>query len=238
MGVVASLGDVARCIEARRRTIPPARSVLAGISGIDGSGKSYLAAGLARRLERAGYRVARLGVDGWLNVPAVRFSAEDPAGHFYHHAIRFDEMFRDAVLPLRDRRSIDHEAAFVEETATESRPHRYCFTDVDIVLLEGIYLFKRALRPRYDVSVWIDCRFETALDRAIARAQEGLPPAATATAYHTIYLPAQELHFRIDAPRDAADLIVDNDARAAASIMTGGVPLAPGPVVRGRPGAS
>lgn len=210
----ASLDAVDQHIQAVRRATSATRSVLVGVSGIDGCGKGHVSGQLARRLEHAGHRVANLNVDGWLNLPGVRFSRHDPAGHFYRHAIRFDEMFRDLVLPLRDRRSIDLDAAFVDETATDYRRHRYRFDDVDVVLLEGIYLFKRAFHPRYDVSVWIDCSFGTALHRAVARAQEGLPPAATVSAYRTIYFPAQQLHFRVDAPRDVADLVVNNDPGA------------------------
>ena len=81
---------------------------------------------------------------------------------------------------------------------------RYEFADVDIILLEGIYLLKLEYRDHYDVSLWIDCSFDTALKRAVARAQEGLSPEETIRAYRTIYFPAQELHFRRDTPREAA----------------------------------
>jgi len=48
---------------------------------------------------------------------------------------------------------------------------------------------KRINRHRYDLSVWIECSFETALKRAVARAQESLPPVDTIRAYETIVLP-------------------------------------------------
>ena len=78
-------------------------------------------------------------------------------------------------------------------------------------MLEGIYLLKRALQAHYDLSVWIDCSFETARGRAVARAQEALPPEATVSAYQTIYFPAQKIHVHRDDPRAAATMIIDND---------------------------
>jgi uridine kinase len=81
------------------------------------------------------------------------------------------------------------------------------------VLLEGIYLLKRAYRAFYDLSFWIDCSFETALERAIARGQEGLPAEETVRAYRTIYFPAQEIHFERDRPQEGATGIVGNDPR-------------------------
>jgi uridine kinase len=49
--------------------------------------------------------------------------------------------------------------------------------------------------------VWIDCSFETALERAVARAQEGLSPTQTIAPYRTIYFAAQERHLALDRPR-------------------------------------
>ncbi|HEX6850127.1 MAG TPA: hypothetical protein VF139_01880 [Candidatus Polarisedimenticolaceae bacterium] len=209
------LAPLTETILETRRRVSPGRSVLVALTGIDGSGKGYVTSRLARLLEEQGVRVATIGIDGWLNLPHVRFDLANPAEHFYRNAIRFDAMFRDLVLPLRDRRSLRVEADFAEETATEFRKHLHAFDNVDVVLLEGIFLLKRELRRHYDLSVWIDCTFETALERAVARRQERLPPEATVEAYRTIYFPAQQCHLLNDAPVAAATCILENDARLA-----------------------
>jgi uridine kinase len=79
------------------------------------------------------------------------------------------------------------------------------------VLLEGVQLLKRAFREHYDLAVWIDCSFDTALERALARRQEGLSAEETLHAYRTIYFPAQTLHFELDDPRGSADVLLEND---------------------------
>jgi uridine kinase len=213
--VPESLENVVEKILDARGRIPAARSVLVAVSGIDGSGKGFVTTRLVAALKARGVPVAGINIDGWLNLPAVRFDPTNPAEHFYRHAIRFDDMFTQLVLPLRDRRSVRVEADFAEETATAFRRQRYEFQDIDVIILEGIYLLKRAFQAHYDLSVWIDCSFETALTRALARGQEGLPPADTIKAYRTIYFPAQEIHFRRDDPQGAATLIVNNDYEAA-----------------------
>src|SRR5512134_3182256 len=76
-----------------RRTFPPSRALLVGLSGIDGAGKGWVAHQLANGLEHRVSRIAVLNVDGWLNLPSVRFNAKDPARHFYTHALRL-EAFR------------------------------------------------------------------------------------------------------------------------------------------------
>jgi uridine kinase len=203
---------VDRIVAARRATTPE-RSVLVALSGIDASGKGHVTAQIVGALQANGVRAAGINIDGWLHLPRVRFSRADPGAHFYRHAIRFDEMFAQLVMPLRAHRSLRIEADYTEETATEYRKHTYAFEDIDVVVLEGIFLLKRAFQRHYDLSFWVDCSFETALERAIARAQEGLSPAETVRAYQTIYFPAQEIHAQLDDPRTSATAIIVNDPR-------------------------
>lgn len=198
-------------IAAERARVPRERSLLVGISGIDGSGKGYVTRQLVARLALKSIAAANINIDGWLNLPDRRFNPNDPARHFYANAIRFDELFAQLVIPLREHRSVDLIADFAEETARSYRKHAYSFKNVDVLLVEGIFLFKRDYRKLFDLTIWVDCSFPTALARALARKQEGLSPAATIQAYETIYFPAQRIHEEKDRPRDGADLIFNND---------------------------
>jgi len=128
-------------------------------------------------------------------------------------ALRLDELRTRLIEPLRARRSIRLEAELAEETARVLRPHVHEYHDLDLILLEGIFLLKREHRFQPDLSVWVDCSFETALGRAISRSQEGLSPEETAHAYRSIYFPAQRIHLERDDPRGAADILVANDPR-------------------------
>lgn len=204
-------------IAAQRAIISPQRAVLVAISGIDGSGKGYITAQIAAQLAQQGMTPAVVHLDGWLNLPDQRFCDTDPAEHFYHHAFRFEALFTQLVMPLKAQRSLTLTADYVEETDTEYRSHTYRFEAIEVILLEGIFLLKRQFQPDYDLSFWIECSFETALERAIARSQEGLSPEETAKAYHRIYFPAQRLHFARDRPQSAATAIIDNDKKTGGS---------------------
>jgi len=73
-------------------------------------------------------------------------------------------MFEEVVLPLRANRSIDVTIDAADSTNNDAYfPLRLDFEDVDVILLEGIFLFKRGLRAPLDASVWIDCSFERAV---------------------------------------------------------------------------
>ncbi|PSN17555.1 uridine kinase [filamentous cyanobacterium CCP5] len=204
-------------IRQQRQQLTAPRALLVAISGIDGSGKGYITDKIAELLRQQQLKTAVINIDGWLNLPHQRFSATEPAQHFYDHAIRFNELFDQLVLPLRDRGSLELEADYTEETATDYRKHVYQYQDIDIILLEGIFLLKRQFQPIYDLSLWIECSFETALKRAISRSQEGLSPAATVEAYQTLYFPAQRIHFERDQPQQAATAMISNDGEGSDS---------------------
>jgi uridine kinase len=207
-GRLAPLID--RIIEARNRA-PATRALLVGISGIDGSGKGFVSTKLAGALRGKSLNMAVISADDWLNLPKVSLNRENYAEHFYSQAIRFDEMFERLILPLREHRGVDVLANCGNAKATSHHKHRYVFRNIDIVLLEGIFLFKGGYREYFDLKIWIECSNETALKRAIARGQEGLPPAETQHAFETIYFPAQRIHLARDNPREAADIIFTNE---------------------------
>ena len=186
------------------------QAVLVGISGIDAGGKGFITEKIAQRLRESGWRVARINADDWLNLPEVCLSRCTPGEHFYKHAMRFDEMFDQLIVPLKQNRAV----SFVADSADprgNRRKHRYEFRKIDIVLLEGIFIFKPAYRRHFDLTAWVDCSFGTALKRAVTRCQEGLSPAETIRAFSTIYFPAQRIHFARDNPQGAADFIIQNE---------------------------
>lgn len=211
IGFVREDASVISAILHQREALASDRALLVGISGIDGSGKGYTTAQFDQRLRDLGWNVAAISADDWLNLPDVCINPDNPAEHFYEHALRLDEMFQQLVSPLKQTRNVDVVADCGDARETVHRKHRYAFSNIDIVLLEGIFLFKPAFRDHFDLKVWIDCSFKTALQRVITRGQEGLPPDETRRAFEVIYFPAQRIHIARDNPREKVDFILPND---------------------------
>lgn len=206
----ASLQAAASTIRALAATTRPG-ALLVALSGIDGSGKSTLSRQLAARLEASGVRVAAVGVDPWQNPQSVRFGGVDPGVHFYRHAIRFGELFDRLVRPLVARRSLHLRMRGIRTDRDACVEIDYRFDDVDVVLLEGIFLLQRRFDVLYDLCLWVDCSFESALRRALARNVERLPPDRLRADYRTIYHAAQRHHIAVDAPRSRADFTIPNE---------------------------
>lgn len=187
------------------------RSWLIAISGIDGSGKGYVANQLITALNHQNIHAVSINIDPWLTLPEYRFNPHNPAEHFYHHAFIFEDLFQQLIHPLQQQRSIDLETTLTGQFGLPFT-QVYDFQNVDVIVLEGIFLLKRSLCRFYDFSIWIECSFETALERALRRNQEDLSPVEIVRDYQTIYFPAQRFHFSIDEPKFAANYVYVNDA--------------------------
>ncbi len=96
---MVDMNEVVARIVRQRAVAPDRRSLLVGLSGIDASGKGFVAKQIEARLAQHSIAAANINVDGWLNLPERRFNSTRPAEHFYENAIRFDELFAKLLLP-------------------------------------------------------------------------------------------------------------------------------------------
>ena len=217
------VGDLTSRILVKRDEIPQDRAELVGISGIDASGKGFVAQNIAGELDAAGLNVALINADAWLDLPQVRFASDRSFGtesdsrhrsnaglHFYNHALRLDAMFENLVIPLSRARSAETTIDYASETDLQFSRRTYVYQDVDIILLEGIFIYKQRFVPHFDLRIWTECSFNVALERAVRRRQENLSAADTVKAYERIYFPAQHVHIELDDPIATADVIYPN----------------------------
>jgi uridine kinase len=183
----------------------------AAISGIDASGKGFVSNSLQNELEKQDLKIANINIDPWQNPISLRLQMENPAENFYEKVFWWDDFFTELITPLKKNGSIYLETMLIRTDADEYYPHVYNFNDVNILLVEGIFLFMRGLLNYYDSKIWIDCSFKTGLQRAIARNSENLSEGQLVHDYSTYYYPAQHYHFQHDNPQKSSDIIYCND---------------------------
>ena len=121
------------------------------------------------------------------------------------------ESANQLIIPLQRNKQFHLETKLIRTDADEFYPFIYHCDGLDILLIEGIFLFQEKYLEHYDYKIWVECSFETGLQRAINRNIENLDNQSLIHDYHTFYYPAQQLHFRLDNPKSLADIIFDND---------------------------
>jgi len=181
------------------------------VSGIDASGKGYVATRLESELTAKGLRIANINIDPWQNPIPIRLRAENATENFYQNVFRWDDVFEQLIIPLRRKRSVYLATQLIFSHADEYFNFAYDFREIDILLVEAIFLFQQKFLKYYDLNVWIDCSFETGLKRAIKRNVERLSKEKLIEDYQTYYYPAQRYHFQKDNPKQLTNLIYCND---------------------------
>jgi uridine kinase len=181
------------------------------ISGIDASGKGHVGKLVQEQLEKKGYKVANINTDPWQNPLPVRLQKENPAENVYENIFRWNDFFEQLIFPLQKNKSIYLETEGIHTHSDEYYPLIYDCKDIDIILIEGILLFKKKYLSYYDYRIWIDCSFETGLKRAMKRNAEKLDDERLIHDYQIFYYAAQRLHFERDNPKESADIVFNND---------------------------
>ena len=210
----AQIEGMVEAIARVRRPVARTRAVLAGISGIDGSGKSTIAPRVVEGLRGRGLRTELILLDDWHNPKDVRFDPHRPAETFYEKGLRHKELFQKLVLPLQRERRVQLTATISRQPDEVPFQHTFRYENVDVVVFEGIFLFKKEFQQHFDFRCWVECPFEIALERALRRNQEGQTREGLIRDYETIYFAAQRLHFERDQPWQGVDFLFDNAAEA------------------------
>lgn len=187
-----------------------AHAFTVALSGIDASGKGTISELLCKVLTEKGYAVAMINTDPWQNPISVRLRREQAAENLYENIFRWDDFFEQLVFPLKKNKSIYLQTKGIRTDADIYYPLVYDYRQVDILLIEGVFLLKQKYLSFYDFTIWINCSFETGLQRAIGRNAENLPLVRLLNDYRTFYYPAQQFHFKNDDPEGTADLVIDN----------------------------
>lgn len=208
-----NIQDIALAVVKRYKAHRLKTTFTVAISGIDAAGKGHISRLLQAALEAMGYQVALVNTDPWQNPISIRLKREDPAMNIYENIFRWDDFFEQLILPIQKNKSISLETTGIYPHADIYYPLVYDHRNIDILLIEGILLLKKKYLHYYNYKIWIDCSFETALQRAIERNAEKLEEEQLISDYDTYYYAAQRLHFEKDGPRRSADLIFNNDPR-------------------------
>ena len=185
-----------------------------GIDGIDAAGKTTLAKQLASILTDSGRTVIYASIDGFHNPKQVRYrrGPYSPEGYYYD-SFNY-ELLREVLLkplgPAGNRRyrrdafdfKTDHETPFQEMTAS----------DTDILIFEGIFLFRPELVHEWDFKVFIDIDFQTCMARALERDIDWLGDRAEILKrYQERYIPGQRIYFASANPKSKADMVINNN---------------------------
>jgi uridine kinase len=179
------------------------------VDGVDGSGKTTFAGGLASAIEAAGRPAVIVHEDDFLAPREVRYrlGRASPEGFFrdsYDLAALIGQVL-DPLGPGGDRRVrrriFDHRTDALIDSPVEE-------VSMDaVVIVEGMFLHRDELVNRWDWSVFLDVPFTQTADR-MARRDGSHPDPDHPTMQR--YVLGQRIYFAACRPRERATVVLDN----------------------------
>lgn len=201
---------IAKRIAAIQKTTP----ILLCIDGIDGSGKTFFARKLAAAVAQTGKNVVLCAVDDFHNPQKIRYQKGQfsPLG-FYEDSYNYRRLIADLLLPFATGRGSYIAALFDVDRDLSLATKRQPVPENAVLIVEGIFLQRSILANYWDLKIFLEVDFETALNRTVARAKDIRrigQKAAIIERYQTRYIPGQALYFAEAKPRQNADIVIDN----------------------------
>lgn len=181
------------------------KAQIVAISGIEGGGKQALTKKVAAALELEGLSVAIVHADDWEAPKSVRFNIMNSPEEYYLNAYRFDEMIEQLILPLKLFGKI--KTSVTLNDVMNPRTVEYDFNDIDIIIIEGVYLLQEAYLDLYDYTCWVESDFDSAFTRLAGQGNIEQSQEALVNIFELLIKPAGQYHIYTDNPQGHADSI-------------------------------
>ncbi len=181
------------------------KAQIVAISGIEGGGKRALTEKVAAALTLEGVRVAIVHSDDWEAADNIRFNVMSSPEQYYLNAYRLDEMIEQLILPLKLFGTV--QASVTLNDVLNPRTVEYDFTDIDIILIEGVYLLQEAYLDLYDYTCWVESDYDAAFARLAGQADIEQSQEALVNLFELLIKPAGQYHIYTDDPQGNAKSI-------------------------------
>lgn len=184
-----------------------------GIDGVDGAGKTTFANILGDALASRAVPVIRSSVDGFHNPKAIRYRSGrmSPDGFYAdsYDYVRLKALLLDPLSPGGTGRYLPAVFDHIADSAVNVKVRQA--SPGDILLFDGIFLHRPELRHYWDLSIYLDVRFEQSIPRLAAR--DGGPSNLDAP-LNRRYVEGQQRYLDGTRPAERASIVIDNNEPA------------------------
>ncbi len=182
------------------------KAFVIGINGIDGAGKTKFAEALETHLKTQKIPTQLIQLDDFHNPKAIRYAGADQADNYYNRSFNIGLVIDKLLSPVKKKQSVSLKLTTLDwQTDKYENVRKYIIKPNTIVILEGVFLFRKELAPYIDFKVFLDISLEESKKRATTR-----DPEANVKKYDTKYLTAQQRYLLEYPPNKVADIIIDN----------------------------
>jgi len=181
-----------------------------GINGIDNSGKTEFAKGLEDFLKEENYKTQLIELDDFHNLKKIRYSGNNEIDCYYNNSFNIETIINELLKPIHEDKEVNVNIKILDLCSDKYIKSKKYSVDKDtIVLLEGVFLFRKELVYYINYKIFLDVPFKESKKRARYRDISRFGKEIMQR-YDNKYLPAQRKYLKEFSPLKIADLVINN----------------------------
>lgn len=184
------------------------KTLLVGIDGLGGAGKSTVAYEVSRLLDAEGINTAVFHIDDFIHPKAVRYNDDYPQWEqYYYLQWRYDYFLSAVAKPVREGREVPPIELYDKENDSYITDMR-SIPKGSIVITEGVFLQRDELKGTFNFMIYVDVDEEERLRRVLCRDGYIGDEADIRRKYNERYFPAEHFYAEKYRPVENADLVI------------------------------
>ncbi len=187
------------------------KPLIVGINGVDTSGKTTFSKELHTYLKKSGFKAQLIHMDDFHNPSAIRNSDSDPIMSYTNNAFDLRRLEKEVLLPIYENGCLDNVLELLDlETDNYTLKKSFNVCKEDIVLVEGVLLFRDPIAKYFDLRLFLDISFEQVLKRAYQRDYH-IMGERVIQKYKEKYIPIQENYLNKWNPKEKSNVVINNE---------------------------
>ncbi|MEK4024846.1 uridine kinase [Sporosarcina sp. FSL W7-1283] len=180
------------------------RTVVIGIDGLGGSGKSTY----ARDLQQAIKGVHLFHLDDFIHPKKIRYNEEYEEWYgYYYLQWRYEYLINELLAPLKNEGEVRRTIELYDKETDGYIEQEIDIPSGSIVLIEGVFLQRPEIRPYVDHVIFLNVDKQTRLKRVIDRDVYIGTKEEIISKYERRYFPAEEMYMKLCKPLASAHYI-------------------------------
>lgn len=181
------------------------RSILLGIDGLGGSGKSTIASRLQKRFAHS----IVIHLDDFIHPQKVRYQDDFEEWYCYYHLQwRYDYLIRKLLKPIMDNKPVQEAIEIYDKETDSYRTKLFEIPAGTMVIVEGIFLQRPEIRGYFDYCVFVNVSKVERLRRVKKRDYYIGDSEEVAKKYGRRYFPAEQYYMERWKPKELADFVL------------------------------
>lgn len=195
-------------IEIIREKVSNGKTIIVGIDGAGGSGKSTISEIIAGSLNNENIGTVVYHIDDFIHPRAVRYNDVYPQWEqYYYLQWRYDHFIDKVITPVRNGASCC-EAELYDKENDSYKVSCTDISDVKAVIVEGVFLQRKELSGLFDYMIYLDVPKETRLERVLKRDGYIGDSSDILKKYNERYFPAEDFYENEYHPSEIADHVI------------------------------